>query len=102
METSLLSDAVILRINLLFPPEQQKKVSQLLHYECGNNLSSGRNIDTNGLDRVRFAALKLSDGNMDKLENAIAVAKLDWRDLLMAAAFGDVHAHEEWLPTKRW
>ena len=33
------------------------------------------------------------------IENAVALAKRDWRDLLMAAGFGeDIHAHMSWLP----
>jgi hypothetical protein len=103
METSSLSNEVKFRITRLFPPEQQEKVRQLLHDECGNNLPFQKNVDASGLDRVRFAALKLGDGNMESLEKAIALAKKDWRDLLMAAKFGsDIHAHETWLPAKHW
>ncbi len=39
-------------------------------------------------------------GQLDKLEEAIKLAQIDWRDLLMAAGFGhDVEAHLKWLPT---
>jgi hypothetical protein len=41
--------------------------------------------------------LKLSEGNLDKLNRAVALAKTDWRDLLMAAGFGeDIKAHLAW------
>ena len=34
---------------------------------------------------------------MDKLYDAIALAQTDWRDLLVAAGFGDdVQAHKDW------
>lgn len=49
------------------------------------------------MDRIRFAAIKLSDGDLEKLDRAIALAKADWRDLLMAADFGhDVEQHNKW------
>jgi hypothetical protein len=48
---------------------------------------------------VRFAALKLSEGRLDRLEEAIKLAQTDWRDLLVAAGFAhDVEAHLNWLP----
>ncbi len=52
-------------------------------------------------ERFRFAALRLSNGDLRKLEQAVELAKRDWRDLLMAAGFGeDVTAHERWRPTR--
>ena len=51
-----------------------------------------------GLKRVRFAALKLSEGNMEKLHRAVKLAKTDWRDFPVAAGFADsVHAHKHWV-----
>jgi hypothetical protein len=51
------------------------------------------------MERIRFAALKLSEGDMGRLRAAIDLAKLDWRDLLMNAGFGwSVHVHEKWFP----
>ena len=51
-----------------------------------------------GTERVQAAVLKLSGGSIDKLVKATDLAKADWRDVLMAAGFGeDPKAHEEWL-----
>jgi hypothetical protein len=51
------------------------------------------------LERIRFAALKLSAGNLEALRSAVGLANRDWRDLLMAAGFGrDVDAHRSWHP----
>jgi len=37
-------------------------------------------------------------GRLDEFESAIALLDTDWRDLLMAAGFGeDIKAHEEWM-----
>ncbi len=49
------------------------------------------------MERVHFAIIKLSEGQINKMINAINEARIDWRDLFMAAGFGhDVKAHEEW------
>jgi hypothetical protein len=48
-------------------------------------------------ERLRFAALRVSEGDLRKLRRAIA--KPDGRELLVSAGFGDdVHAHETWTP----
>lgn len=51
-------------------------------------------------DRCAIAALKVSGGSITKLEQAVDLFHLDFRDLLMAAGFGhDTGAHEKWEPT---
>ena len=64
---------------------------------CGDNLP-GSGLDTpESLDRIRFAALKISGGDLDRLTQAVELAQADWRDLLMAAGFGhDTSAHRAW------
>jgi hypothetical protein len=70
----------------------------MLVEECGNNLPSLEKLNQFQLERFRFAALKLSNGSLERLREAITLAKADWRDLLMGAGFGeDVHAHGRWL-----
>ena len=50
-------------------------------------------------DRIRFAVLKLSGGDLERLKREIDGAHYDWRDTLMAAGFGeDIHAHLKWDP----
>jgi len=49
-------------------------------------------------ERIAAAALRKSEGSLEKLEAATKLAARDWRDLLMAAGFGhDISAHEAWL-----
>jgi hypothetical protein len=68
--------------------------------ECGTNLPLMD--DPELVDRIRVAAIKMSDGDMAKLREAVEVAKVDWRDLLVAAGFGhDAHAHRRWEPSAR-
>src|SRR5580704_7032158 len=65
----------------------------LLSHQCGENLPFCEKSDEFQLERVRFAALKVSKGDLRELQKAVKLAHTDWRDLLMAAGFGhDVSA----------
>ena len=97
MPSTPLTDETEKRIALLFPPDERESVRQLLRDECGNNLPFLAEADSDRLDRFRFAVLKLSQGNLDKLGKAIRLAKSDWRDLLVSAGFGQPD-HRRWLP----
>lgn len=94
----MLSPETWKRVNLLFKAEEWEQVATLLDEQCGNNLPFLEEFDEYQLERVRFAALKISNGSFPKLMGAFELAQSDWRDLLMAAEFGyDIHAHEAWL-----
>ena len=83
------------RITILFRPSEIELVSSLLTHECGPNLTEYPEL----LERIRFAVLKLSHGDLDALQQAIDLAKRDWRDALVAAGFAeDIKAHESWWP----
>ena len=83
------------RIELLFAAEDREEVRGLLVKECGENIPMWKSA---GLERLRFAVLKLSGGKMEKLCIAVETAKVDFRDVLMAAGFGDVDSHQAWMP----
>ena len=52
------------------------------------------------LERLRYAAMKLSRGTLGGLRQAIELVKTDWRDLLMGAGFGeDTTEHQRWRPS---
>jgi hypothetical protein len=54
-----------------------------------------------GVERIRFAALKLSEGSIARLKQAVLLANTDWRDLLVFAGFGgDPSAHKSWIPER--
>jgi len=92
-----LTDDTLERIRALFPPELQSTVTDTLAAECSNNLPFFENADEHQLERIRFAVLKLSDGDLLELKRAIHIAKIDWRDVLVAAGFADsVTAHRKW------
>ena len=84
-------------VEKIFNPKQIAEVTQWLEDECGNNIPFCDKSDEYEMERIRFAVLKLSHGNIKKLLAAIDEARMDWRDLFMAADFGhDVKAHEQW------
>ena len=92
-----LSQATWQKIRQLFPAALHDEVATVLENECGNNLPFLEAVDADALDRFRFAALKLSSGNLERLHEAIDLAKTDWRDLLIYAGFADsVDAHRQW------
>jgi hypothetical protein len=83
------------RISILFRSNDIELVCSLLTDECGANLTEYPEL----LERIRFAVLKLSHGDLNTLQRAIDLAKLDWRDALVSAGFGeDIKAHESWWP----
>ncbi|MFT4112457.1 hypothetical protein [Silvibacterium sp.] len=92
-----LSANVVTVIQKIFRESDRPAASELLRHELADNLPHMREIyDPVRFDRVRMAALKLSNGNMEKLMKAIALGKKDWRDLLMTAGLGQLDAHLDW------
>src|ERR1700685_1763695 len=83
-----LSPETIRRLDILFAPGDRESAKALLQ-QCETVRES---------ERLRFAALKVSDGNLALLESAVKLAQVDFRDLLMAADFGEVDAHRKWQP----
>jgi hypothetical protein len=86
------------KLNQLFPQEQRAAAIALLEAECGSHLPLIESQGADGILRVRCAALKLSEGSLEKLHTAVRVANQDWRDVLVAAGFGhSVREHLRWL-----
>ena len=86
------------RLERVFPLQLRADAALLLARECGWNLPFCENGTPTSLERIRFAALKLSNGTIGGLRDAIQLGQKDWRDLLVAAGFADdVNAHVRWL-----
>ena len=88
---SPLVEAVIAKIIAV---EDQDVVRSLIEEQCGDNLPL---TNKGGSDRIRLAVLKLTKGDPNEVLTYIALAQLDWRDLLVAADFAhDTGAHLLW------
>ncbi|HSF95772.1 MAG TPA: hypothetical protein VLA52_12165 [Thermohalobaculum sp.] len=86
-----LSPLVMRHVLRLFAPEDQFEAARLLRDDCSMGNSPALS------ERVQCAALKLSEGRIDRLYDAIALAQTDWRDLLVAAGFAEgPRAHLAW------
>ena len=73
----------------------------MLIEECGSNLLLLDGLNEYRLERFRFAALELSEGDLERLRKAIDLVKVDWRDLLVTAGFAnDGWAHKRWWPKR--
>src|SRR2546422_2224191 len=88
-------------VTALFGSSDRAEAERLLASECAENLPLVNNPTPPGLERLRFAAIRLSGGRLLRLCDAIRLAKTDWRDLLVASDFAhDVRAHERWQPPR--
>lgn len=84
-------------VEVIFDVMNVNEAARWLEDECGNNIPFCAKHDEYAMERIRFAALKLSNGNISKLLGAIDEARIDWRDLFMVAGFGhDIKAHVKW------
>ena len=94
-----MSEATALRVMALFSGDAARAAEHLLVHQCGSNLPFCEDTDAAGMERIRFAALKLSGGDLAKLSVAVELGKTDWRDLLVAAGFADdPQEHQRWDP----
>ena len=75
-------------VEKLFAPQDHFEVSEILLTRLGDNLPNiGRITPTNtNIERIRYGALKLSGGDLQKLKR---VAVMDWRDIMVAAGFAN-------------
>jgi hypothetical protein len=85
-------------LETLFPDvETRELVGSILVNECADNIPLIKNSSPEGMERIRFSVLKISAGDLQKFDEAVKLASLDWRDLFMAAGFGhEVDAHNKW------
>ena len=75
-------------VDKYFAEENRESVFELLE----TTKVLGRTIG----DRLRFAMIKMSQGNMAKLDMAIEVAQKDYRDLLLWTGFESIGSAEKW------
>jgi hypothetical protein len=75
-----LAPGLLEEIQKLFPPEHISKASALL-------LTYGEETYEREVDRVRGGILAISGNDLAKLERMVAMAKTDYRDLIVAAEY---------------
>lgn len=93
-----LSPLVVQQVKCLFAENDQAEVSRLLNETCGKQ-TFYRKMDWSELsERVQCAVLKLSNGDMDRFNQALDLFKDNWNNLLIEAGFGhDPNAHIKWV-----
>ena len=96
-----LSGKVRAKLEQLFPHEQRTAAAELLEAECGAGLPLIDSQGAEGIERIRCAVLKISEGSLEKLHAAVQLANTDWRDVLVAAGFANsALAHLSWLESE--
>ncbi|TCQ07525.1 hypothetical protein C8J40_104422 [Sphingomonas sp. PP-CC-3A-396] len=84
-------------LRAVFPPNLWERVETTLMIDCGPAQVHSQDFDGEAMERIWLATLKLSDGSITAFENAVLLAQIDWRDVLLGAGFGnDLDAHIKW------
>ena len=70
----------------------------MLRNDCSDSVP-GVYGNPSEIERLQVSAIRLSEGELDKLQRAIRLANIDYRDLLTKAGFAsDPEAHIHWRP----
>jgi hypothetical protein len=86
-------------VSALFAPKDVAAANRMLEVDCGNELPFLQDWTPESLERIRFAVLRISRGDLVRLRDAVMKARTDWRDVLVEAGFGnDPNAHTKWRP----
>lgn len=84
-------------LRAVFPPNLWERVETTLMIDCGPAQVHSRDFDGEAMERIWLATLKLSDESITAFENAVLLAQIDWRDVLLGAGFGnDLDAYIKW------
>jgi hypothetical protein len=94
-----LSSACRDRIAALFRATEVAQAEELLEH-CTDNPALLADLAQQGADRLLFAMIRFSDGDLDRLRSAISQFQRDWRNLLVASDFDDPHSHNAWQPRR--
>ena len=98
MPHTALSTRIRAKLDQLFSADERAAAAELLEHQCGAGLPLIAAQGPEGIERIRCAALKLSEGSLEKLHLAVSFANNDWRDVLVAAGFAHgMRAHLAWL-----
>jgi hypothetical protein len=84
------SERVQRRVRVDFPHQADRVIGSLTGLTHG--VFPGEARDSIAVERVQVAALVVAQGNLRRLDEAVALGRTDWRDLLVAAGLAD----EDW------
>jgi hypothetical protein len=84
-------------LKILFEEPLRSRLAKRLEAEAAENIPFHNDSKPPDMDRIRFSILKLVADDHSQEESAFELAKIDWRDLFMAAGFAsDANEHETW------
>jgi len=86
---SALSPFTRARLEARFAEADRAEAERLLLETCCRRLPGVFDDDGRSLERIHCAVIELSEGRLDALKRWIAEARIDWRDVLVTAGFGD-------------
>lgn len=96
-----LTELTARHVRAMFVASDVERVQHLLVSGCGQRLPGLSSAESAQIERIQSAAVRVSAGRMDALLAAMALAAVDWRDLLVAAGFADdPAAHTLWHPRR--
>ena len=96
----VLTETTTIVIQRLFASADHRRRRRGLANKCGVNLPLTAAWGDAEFERVWFAVLKLSGGDVSKLHEAVGHAQRDWRDVLVWSGFGhSLEAHHQWART---
>ena len=94
---NLISDNVKKIVEIQFEKESDLIVAQLQEFCEFLSKVFSTEVEIETYERYCFAVLKLAESSSYKLHKAIDLGKMDYRDLLMSAGFGEsLSIHNEW------
>jgi hypothetical protein len=96
-----LTDGTRQRLEMVFVPELRKQAEEILLKQFGTKMPGYKDASALEIERVRFAALKLSEGSLAKLREQLDVVSVNPHDLLVKAEFLDIGDHLDWWPDAR-
>jgi hypothetical protein len=92
-----LSDRTENVLKAIIKESLRARVRKTLVTEVGKGIPFCEKETSAGMDRIRFAVIKLTAEDVKNFDNAVKEAKTDWRDLLMEAGFGySIEEHNRW------
>ena len=78
-------------------PADAERLERRLQEEIPGAMDTGSHGPARDLlERIRISVLRLLHEGDQREDQVFDLARVDWRDLLMAAGHGEVTAHDRW------